>query len=126
MSSFVRFCPVLALFFACAQPEPLPEYGQTPAFELTERSGRTVSSSELAGKVWVADFIFTTCAGPCPLMSTHGVAAAGTRRTRRRAGPLHRRPGTRYPEVLSGYAKRYKADPERCSSSPAKNKRSTT
>ena len=34
------------------QPEPLPEYGQTPAFELTERSGRTVSSSELAGKVW--------------------------------------------------------------------------
>ena len=44
---------------ACSQPEPLPEYGQTPEFELTERSGRTVSSKELAGKVWVADFIFT-------------------------------------------------------------------
>ncbi|MCB1022258.1 MAG: SCO family protein [Acidobacteria bacterium] len=114
MSSFVRFCPVLALFFACAQPEPLPEYGQTPAFELTERSGRTVSSSELAGKVWVADFIFTTCAGPCPLMSTHMASlqrALDGRDVELVSFTVD--PERDTPEVLSAYAKRYKADPER-------------
>ena len=34
-------------------------------FSLTERNGQTVSRSDLAGKVWVAAFIFTRCAGPC-------------------------------------------------------------
>lgn len=99
---------------ACSQPEPLPEYGQTPEFELTERSGRTVSSTELAGKVWVADFIFTTCAGPCPLMSTH--MAALQRATADLDVPLVSftvDPEKDTPEVLTEYAKRYKADPER-------------
>ena len=27
------------------------------------------SGKELAGKIWVADFIYTTCTGPCPMMS---------------------------------------------------------
>jgi cytochrome oxidase Cu insertion factor (SCO1/SenC/PrrC family) len=40
-----------------------------PAFTLTERSGRTVSSDELKGKVWVASFVFTHCSGPCPVVS---------------------------------------------------------
>jgi cytochrome oxidase Cu insertion factor (SCO1/SenC/PrrC family) len=98
----------------CSQPEPLPEYGQTPDFELTERSGRRVSSAELEGKVWVADFIFTTCAGPCPLMSTHMSAL------QRATADLDVQlvsftvdPETDTPEVLAEYAKRYKADPER-------------
>ena len=105
---------VTAAFLACSQPEPLPEYGQTPAFDLTERSGRSVSSEELAGKVWVADFIFTTCAGPCPLMSTH--MAALQRATEGLDVELVSftvDPERDTPEVLAEYAKRYKADPER-------------
>jgi cytochrome oxidase Cu insertion factor (SCO1/SenC/PrrC family)/uncharacterized membrane protein YozB (DUF420 family) len=35
-------------------------------FTLTERSGREVHASDLAGKVWIASFIFTRCTGPCP------------------------------------------------------------
>lgn len=104
---------VLALA-GCSQPEPLPEYGQTPEFKLTERGGRTVSSGELAGKVWVADFIFTTCAGPCPLMSTH--MAALQRATEGMDVPLVSftvDPERDTPEVLAEYAKRYNADPER-------------
>ncbi len=51
-------------------PEPLSLiYGRAPAFSLTERSGRTVDSAELIGRVWVADFVFTHCAGPCPAMT---------------------------------------------------------
>jgi cytochrome oxidase Cu insertion factor (SCO1/SenC/PrrC family) len=45
--------------------EPLP----LPDFTLTERSGRTVSKADLAGKVWVAAFVFTRCSGPCPSVS---------------------------------------------------------
>ena len=35
-------------------------------FTLTERDGREVHASDLAGKVWIASFIFTRCTGPCP------------------------------------------------------------
>ncbi len=35
-------------------------------FELIERNGETVTKADLAGKVWVAAFVFTRCTGPCP------------------------------------------------------------
>ncbi len=44
-------------------------YWNAPSFSYEERSGRTVQSSELQGHYWVADFIFTRCAGSCPVMS---------------------------------------------------------
>src|SRR6476469_8003609 len=45
------------------------DYGAVPEFSLTERSGRTITLKNLTGKVWIADFIFTSCAGTCPAMS---------------------------------------------------------
>src|SRR5690349_12208541 len=38
-------------------------------FTLTERSGRIVTDEELRGKVWIASFIFTRCAGECTQIS---------------------------------------------------------
>ena len=49
--------------------EILPVLSVVPSFSLVERSGQPVSLSDLTGKVWIADFIFTHCAGPCPLLS---------------------------------------------------------
>ncbi len=46
----------------------LPVLGTVPEFSFTERSGRTVTRENLRGQVWVADFIFTRCEGPCPTM----------------------------------------------------------
>lgn len=40
-----------------------------PDFELIDSEGQAVSKSDLAGKIWVADFIFTRCPGPCPRMT---------------------------------------------------------
>jgi cytochrome oxidase Cu insertion factor (SCO1/SenC/PrrC family) len=40
-----------------------------PPFSLTERSGRIITNNDLLGKIWVADFVYTTCPGPCPLVS---------------------------------------------------------
>jgi len=48
----------------------LPVLVQLPSFLLTERSQRPIGLNDLKGSVWVADFIFTRCPGPCPLMSS--------------------------------------------------------
>ncbi len=60
------------LFWNCSgvKPEPLPVLGTLPDFSLTERSGQAFGSDDLRGKIWVADFIFTNCAGTCPIMTT--------------------------------------------------------
>lgn len=47
-----------------------PVIAQLPDFALTERSGKTVTLDDLKGRVWIADFIFTTCGGPCPIMTS--------------------------------------------------------
>src|SRR4051812_31064780 len=44
-----------------------------PDFELIERSGQPVRLVDLKGKVWLADFIYTTCPGPCRMI-TSGLA----------------------------------------------------
>ena len=48
----------------------LPVLAQLPDFRLLERSGKTLGLADLKGKVWIADFIFTRCPGPCPRMSS--------------------------------------------------------
>ena len=35
--------------------------GTLPAFALTDQRGQQFGTRDLAGKVWVADFIFTSC-----------------------------------------------------------------
>ena len=50
---------------------PLPVLGEVRTFELTDEQGRSFSPKNLLNKVWVADFIFTTCGGICPVMSRH-------------------------------------------------------
>jgi len=45
-------------------------YGTVPAFQLTNQNGQPFGSPQLAGKIWIADFIYTTCPGPCPMISS--------------------------------------------------------
>ena len=59
----------LALYVFRHGQHPLPQYTQVPEFTLTECSGKKISLADLRGQVWVADFIFTRCAGPCPLIT---------------------------------------------------------
>ncbi len=51
-----------------AAPPP-QSLGVVPEFALVERSGRPLRRADLQGRVWVADFIFTTCSGLCPAMT---------------------------------------------------------
>jgi protein SCO1/2 len=67
-------CPTLAIlvltFTACARKPSLPELGAVESFKLTDQANQAFDSASLKGKVWVADFMFTTCPGPCPRMSS--------------------------------------------------------
>jgi cytochrome oxidase Cu insertion factor (SCO1/SenC/PrrC family) len=38
-------------------------------FVLRDQNGKKFSLQKLRGKVWVASFVFTRCAGPCPRIS---------------------------------------------------------
>src|SRR6266571_8285118 len=49
--------------------KPLPVLGQISDFTLTNQLGQAVTLADLRGHVWVADVIFTRCAGPCLKMS---------------------------------------------------------
>jgi protein SCO1/2 len=70
MKLFAVLALVVALT-ACSQRRPsLEELGDIPQFELVAQDGQPFHSQALAGKIWVADFIYTTCPGPCPRMTS--------------------------------------------------------
>jgi protein SCO1/2 len=48
----------------------LPNFGIAPPFQLTNQDGQLFGSANLADKIWIADFIYTTCPGPCPMISS--------------------------------------------------------
>jgi cytochrome oxidase Cu insertion factor (SCO1/SenC/PrrC family) len=47
----------------------LPVIGPVADFTLTNQNAQAFTLDGLRGKVWVADIIFTRCAGPCPRMT---------------------------------------------------------
>jgi protein SCO1/2 len=49
--------------------ERLMQYGVVPDFSLTERSGENITLAQLRGKIWIADFIYTSCTDTCPLQT---------------------------------------------------------
>jgi protein SCO1/2 len=51
------------------QPHQLDVLANVPAFQLVDNNGRSLELGQLKGYVWVADFIYTECPGPCPMMT---------------------------------------------------------
>src|SRR4029434_312672 len=45
-------------------------YGTVPSFQFINQNGQPFGSAQLAGKIWIADFVYTTCPGPCPMISS--------------------------------------------------------
>lgn len=45
-----------------------------PGFRLTDQEGRPVALEDLAGKGVLLDFIFTSCPGPCPILTSRQVS----------------------------------------------------
>lgn len=61
-----------ALFYQLRKkqvPPPPPILGQVSAPTFTDENGTSFSISQLDGRIWVADFIFTRCGTQCPIMT---------------------------------------------------------
>lgn len=95
---------------------PLPEINRVPDFELIDQDGRPFrSAGKLHGMVWVADFFFTTCNGPCPRMSAlmRRVQDATASLADVRLVSFTVDPKTDTPAVLKEYGRRFRQDPQR-------------
>ena len=66
----------------------LPVYWAVPDFRLTADDGKSITLSDLKGKIWVAEFFFASCAGICLDMNRNMVRVqkAFTRSEERRVG----------------------------------------
>jgi len=106
-----RFLIPLLLLTGCRKP--LQTLGEVPPFELTDQKGRTFSRAALDGHVWVADFIYTTCQGPCPRMSSRMRAIQNRTDRNVRLVSFTVDPDNDTPPVLEAYGKRFGADDSR-------------
>jgi protein SCO1/2 len=89
-------------------------YGNVPEFQLINQDGNNFGSANLRGKIWIADFIYSTCPGPCPMISS---------RMSELQKPLEKTdvhlvsftvdPAKDTREVLRTYAERLQAEPGR-------------
>ena len=111
-SALKAFLILVCLFIAgCVRRAPLPVLGHVPDFRLISQSGEPFDGKSLDGKIWVADFIYTHCPGPCPRMSSqmHRVQTAVTEIPDVRLVSFSVDPERDTPSVLAEYAKRYEA-----------------
>jgi protein SCO1/2 len=110
----VGVAALLGLWIGCGG-RAMPVLGGIPRFELTAQDGHAFDSRSLDGRIWVADFIFTNCPGPCPMMSER------MRQVQTQTGDLPDvrlvsftvDPARDTPPVLDAYAKHFLARPGR-------------
>jgi len=89
-------------------------YGTVPGFQLTNQNGQPFGSAQLSGKIWIADFIYTTCPGPCPMISSRmSELQKPLQKTDVHLVSFSVDPEKDTPEVLRGYADKLQAEPGR-------------
>jgi len=114
----VVFLGLLSCGGEVREAEALPRLLEAPDFQLTNSEGQTVSKSGMLGKVWLVDFIFTRCTGPCPMMTQKAVTLQQTLGEQGLLSPqvpfylvsISVDPGYDTPEVFKQYAATWAAD----------------
>jgi cytochrome oxidase Cu insertion factor (SCO1/SenC/PrrC family) len=121
VGAFLGFVLAVAMGYSMWQAslrrdvEQLPVIRAVPEFSLIDQNGRTMTNADLRGKIWIADFIFTRCKGPCPLMTARmlEMQKALTKTPEVKLVSVTVDPAYDTPEVLTAYAEANFADPER-------------
>ena len=111
---FLAVAALAAALIACSRrATSLEVLGDVPQFELISADGQPFHSQTLAGKIWVADFIYTTCPGPCPRMTSQmrEVQDAVSKVPDVRLVSFTVDPAQDTPPVLAAYAKLHGASP---------------
>ena len=106
-------CAAAVLLLASCRSRPaLPVYGSISNFTLTAQDGKEFHGETLAGDLWVADFFFTHCLGPCPRMGAQmrkiDKALAGYPNVKLVSFTVD--PDRDTPAVLADYARRFQAE----------------
>ncbi|MFL3025168.1 MAG: SCO family protein [Candidatus Neomarinimicrobiota bacterium] len=106
---------VTFLFKESITLDDLPISGSVPDFEFTDSNGETITREDMEGKVWVADFIFTTCTMACPIMTGNMnlIHKSFKDDNNVRIISISVYPEYDTPEVLKEYASRYNANTDR-------------
>ena len=93
----------------------LPISGTVPDFEFTDSNGETITRDDMEGKVWVADFIFTTCTMACPIMTGNMniIHKSFKDNNNVRIVSISVYPEYDTPDILKDYASRYNANTDR-------------
>jgi protein SCO1/2 len=101
-------------FLQARQHSALPMLGKVANFNLINSMAEPVTLDSLRGKVWVANFMFTTCSDICPMltknMSVLHKSFAGDNRIRLVSFSVN--PENDTPAALKNYAAKYNADPK--------------
>ena len=106
---------VTFLFKESSTLDDLPISGSVPDFKFTDSNGETITREDMEGKVWVADFIFTTCTMACPIMTGNMniIHKSFKDDNNVRIISISVYPEYDTPEVLKEYASRYNANTDR-------------
>ena len=93
----------------------LQRFRAVPDFRLTDQNGRPVSLGDLRGKVWLADFIYTTCPGPCPMVTrrVHQLQDEAFKNADVRFVSFTMDPVADTPPVLNAYARKFGTSPDK-------------
>lgn len=85
------------------------EKKKAPEFEFVDQNGDTITNEDYLGKVYVAEFFFTTCPSICPVMNANLVEVQDELRDKDNFGiaSFTIDPAHDTPEVLKDYANRY-------------------
>jgi len=76
---YILFFVILFVGFYVAATKLIPGYGKISypvlssvhPFSFIDQDGRTITNKDVAGKVYVAEYFFTTCKGICPKLNTN-------------------------------------------------------
>ncbi len=94
----------------------LERHAPAPDFRFTAQDGSPVSNTDLKGKIWVVNFIFTRCSGPCPVMTSRMAELnqkLGAKTKDIMLVTFTVDPAYDTPEVLKAYAERVGGTPDR-------------
>jgi len=94
---------------------PLPVLFEVPDFALTNQNGQVTTRASLRGQLWLADIIFTRCAGACPEMTRRIAALQSAIPATQpvKFVTLTTDPGNDTPSVLQRYARQFGAQADR-------------
>ena len=120
--TFLAAAVLSVLALGCAKEEKdhsaapaLPVIRKAPSFTYRNYDGKTVTDQDLKGKIYIVEFFFSTCKGPCPVMNSNAsvLQAEFASMPDFRIVSFTVDPATDTPERLREFAQRYGAKPDR-------------